>query len=110
VSGIMRLSGVWVWVCGGLFVCCFFTIKQNSERCRVSAFGLFIMYIYPGAFVDIGESVHKLPPLAQLRIFCGGVWHNAVLAILCVFGIFLMPCITCCSTCALFVVFFRLPV
>lgn len=51
------------------------------------------MYVYPGAFVDIGENVHRLPPLAQLRIFCGGVWHNAVLALLCVAAVFTIPCI-----------------
>ena len=42
----------------------------------MDTFGVFLMYLYPGAFVDIGDSVHKLPPLAQLRVFCGGVWHE----------------------------------
>jgi len=49
------------------------------------------MYVYPGAFVDIGDGVHKLPPLAQLRIFCGGVWHNAILTSLCLIGIVFLP-------------------
>jgi S2P endopeptidase len=62
-----------------------------SEKCRINAFGMFLMGVYPGAFVDIGEGIEKLSPLSQLRIYCGGAWHNAVLALGCFVGILLLP-------------------
>lgn len=54
-----------------------------SEKCRINAFGMFLMGVYPGAYVDIGEGIQKLSPLSQLRIYCGGAWHNAVITIAC---------------------------
>lgn len=42
--------------------------------------GVFIYYIYPGAFVNIpDESMQLLSPFRQLKIICAGVWHNVVL-------------------------------
>ncbi|KAJ1930850.1 hypothetical protein EC988_009988, partial [Linderina pennispora] len=46
-------------------------------------FGVFIMGIYPGAFVDLSkDDMDKAPVLQQLRVVCAGVWHNAVTAML----------------------------
>ena len=43
---------------------------------------MFFMLIYPGAFVDLyTEHLTVISPLRQLRIFCAGVWHNAVLVL-----------------------------
>jgi hypothetical protein len=30
---------------------------------------MFIMGVYPGAYVDIGEGINKLSPLSQLRMY-----------------------------------------
>jgi len=62
-----------------------------SEKCRINAFGMFLMGVYPGAFVDIGEGIQKLSPISQLRIYCGGSWHNAVVAIVCCIILLFMP-------------------
>lgn len=38
------------------------------------------MAVYPGAFVDLyTEHLTVISPVRQLRIYCAGVWHNAVL-------------------------------
>eukprot|EP00026_Physarum_polycephalum_P005879 Phypoly_transcript_05918.p1 GENE.Phypoly_transcript_05918~~Phypoly_transcript_05918.p1 ORF type:complete len:585 (+),score=99.29 Phypoly_transcript_05918:109-1863(+) len=62
-----------------------------SEKCKINAFGMFIMGVYPGAYVDIGEGLSKLSPLSQLRIYCGGAWHNAVVAAVCCLILFCLP-------------------
>lgn len=49
---------------------------------RVNGFGMFFMAVYPGAFVDLyTEHLTVISPLRQLRIYCAGVWHNAVLVL-----------------------------
>ncbi|XP_059166351.1 membrane-bound transcription factor site-2 protease-like [Physella acuta] len=53
------------------------------EQVRVNGFGLFLLLIYPGAFVDLStEHLQAVSPLRQLRIYCAGVWHNLVIALL----------------------------
>ncbi|KAJ2074592.1 hypothetical protein GGI03_002242 [Coemansia sp. RSA 2337] len=50
---------------------------------RLRSFGLFVMGVYPGAFVDLPrDKLEQAPPTQQLRIVCAGVWHNAVTALL----------------------------
>ena len=40
------------------------------------------MAVYPGAFVDLyTEHLTVISPVRQLRIYCAGVWHNAVLVL-----------------------------
>ncbi|KAK2550231.1 Membrane-bound transcription factor site-2 protease [Acropora cervicornis] len=57
-------------------------ISAVREQVRVNGFGMFLMLIYPGAFVDLyTEHLTVISPLRQLRIFCAGVWHNAVLVL-----------------------------
>ena len=47
-------------------------------------FGVFLVGVYPGAFVDLNsEQLSALPPARQLRVYFAGVWHNFVLAALC---------------------------
>ena len=49
---------------------------------RVNGFGLFLLLLYPGAFVDLStEHLQAVSPLRQLRIYCAGVWHNLVMVI-----------------------------
>jgi len=54
----------------------------SREQVRVNGFGMFFMAVYPGAFVDLyTEHLTVISPLRQLRIYCAGVWHNAVLVL-----------------------------
>jgi S2P endopeptidase len=63
----------------------------------VNGFGIFLLLMYPGAFVDLStEHLQAVSPVRQLRIYCAGVWHNFVivivaLAILLALPVLLMP-------------------
>ncbi|XP_068757031.1 membrane-bound transcription factor site-2 protease-like isoform X1 [Montipora capricornis] len=66
-------------------------ISAVREQVRVNGFGMFFMIIYPGAFVDLyTEHLTVISPLRQLRIYCAGVWHNAVLVLV---GLLLIWCL-----------------
>lgn len=71
-----------------LFICGIFhelghAIAASREQVRVNGFGVFIMFIFPGAFVDLcSDHLQVIAPIRQLRIFCGGVWHNLVIVII----------------------------
>lgn len=52
------------------------------ENVRVLSFGLFVLFVYPGAFVELNtDQLEIATPVRKLRIFTAGVWHNFVLAI-----------------------------
>ncbi|EGD78385.1 hypothetical protein PTSG_09454 [Salpingoeca rosetta] len=45
--------------------------------------GMFIQVVLPGAFVELhSPQLNAVKAFQQLRIFCAGVWHNIVLALL----------------------------
>ncbi|KAI8875335.1 peptidase M50 [Backusella circina FSU 941] len=55
-------------------------IASFSEGVPIQSAGMFILYLYPGAFVNIPDQLlQNLEPLRQLRIMCAGVWHNLIL-------------------------------
>ena len=84
---------------------------------HVNNFGLFLAFIFPGAYVDLcNEHLQIISPIRQLRficfsffplfstlltlltnnntknrIFCAGVWHNFVLVLLAVCMLQLHP-------------------
>ncbi|KAJ2522174.1 hypothetical protein GGI11_001798 [Coemansia sp. RSA 2049] len=48
-------------------------------RVRVRRIGVFVLGVYPGAFVDVERAKLATRSLrAQLGVACAGVWHNAV--------------------------------
>ena len=54
------------------------------ERVQVQGVGMYLMGVYPGAFVDLNsEQLAALPARRQLRVVAAGVWHNAVLVVVC---------------------------
>ncbi|CAL8073153.1 unnamed protein product [Calicophoron daubneyi] len=62
------------------------------ERVRLHGFGVFLFGFYPGAYVDLNTAdLQGLAPFNQLRIYCAGVWHNAVIAIFSVLLFYTMP-------------------
>jgi S2P endopeptidase len=62
------------------------------EKKVVHGFGLFLFVLYPGAFVQLPDDLHVgLSPYRQLKIFCAGVWHNFVLALIGLLLLFSLP-------------------
>ncbi|KAI8983734.1 hypothetical protein BDB01DRAFT_789916 [Pilobolus umbonatus] len=55
-------------------------VASFSQGVSIQSSGMFIMYLYPGAFVNIPDHpLSHLRPFNQLKIICAGVWHNLVL-------------------------------
>lgn len=62
------------------------------EHVRINGFGLFILFLYPGAFVDLhSDHLTVISPLRQLRIYCAGVWHNVILVGVAVLFLYSFP-------------------
>ncbi|XP_010333168.2 membrane-bound transcription factor site-2 protease isoform X1 [Saimiri boliviensis] len=69
-------------------------IAAIREQVRFNGFGIFLFIIYPGAFVDLFTThLQLISPVQQLRIFCAGIWHNFVLALLGILALVLLPVI-----------------
>lgn len=70
----------------------FTEILYFREHVRVNGFGIFFMVLYPGAFVDLfTEHLAVISPVRQLRIYCGGIWHNFILALIAGGLLWLLP-------------------
>ncbi|EOA16449.1 hypothetical protein CARUB_v10004605mg [Capsella rubella] len=53
---------------------------------------VFIAAIFPGGLVAFDHDVlQSLPSFNALRIYCAGIWHNAVFCALCALSLFLLP-------------------
>ncbi|KAI9252680.1 hypothetical protein BY458DRAFT_355365 [Sporodiniella umbellata] len=64
----------------GLFHEAGHAMASFAEGVPIQSSGMFIMYLYPGAFVNIPDQpLQSLAPFRQLKIVCAGVWHNLVL-------------------------------
>ncbi|KAI8374823.1 hypothetical protein BD560DRAFT_327402 [Blakeslea trispora] len=74
-------------VCG-LFHEAGHAIAAYSQGISIQSSGMFILYLYPGAFVNISDqSLQSLNAFKQLRIICAGVWHNLVLYLFAFFSL-----------------------
>ena len=63
-----------------------------TEQVRINGFGMFILFIYPGAFVDLhSDHLTVISPRRQLRIYCAGVWHNVILSVTMLFFLQTLP-------------------
>lgn len=57
-------------------------VAASLEQVRVNGFGVFLLFLYPGAFVDLhSDHLAVISPKRQLRIYCAGVWHNVILVV-----------------------------
>ena len=57
-------------------------VAASLEQVRVNGFGIFVLFLYPGAFVDLhSDHLAVISPKRQLRIYCAGVWHNVILVL-----------------------------
>ena len=60
----------------------FYFPKTNRENVRVLSFGVFVLFMYPGAFVELHtDQLDIITPFRRLRIFSAGVWHNFILVL-----------------------------
>jgi S2P endopeptidase len=68
---------------GGIFHELGHAIAASALDCRLNSVGMFVTFVYPGAFVDVdADDLGALSPWHQLQVVCAGAWHNIVLATL----------------------------
>ncbi|XP_042515517.1 membrane-bound transcription factor site-2 protease homolog isoform X2 [Macadamia integrifolia] len=69
-------------------------IAAASEGVKIEYIALFLAVLFPGALIAFNyEWLQSLPPFAALRIYCAGIWHNAVCCAVCGLAMFLLPLI-----------------
>lgn len=52
---------------------------ESSEGLQMEYIAIFIAGLFPGALVAFDyELLQALPQSTALRVYCAGVWHNAV--------------------------------
>lgn len=67
-------------------------LAASTEQVRVNGFGVFLLFLYPGAFVDLhSDHLSVISPRRQLRIYCAGVWHNIILVVFAVGFLWTLP-------------------
>ncbi|PAA48240.1 hypothetical protein BOX15_Mlig015877g2 [Macrostomum lignano] len=87
VPGVNLPSNHLPYYLGALLLCGIFhefghAVAAAREDIRVQAAGIFVLGVYPGAFVDLNSAdLALVSPARRLRVFCAGVWHNTVLAL-----------------------------
>ncbi|KAK4771786.1 hypothetical protein SAY86_013561 [Trapa natans] len=63
-----------------------------SEGVQVEYLAIFIAILFPGALVAFNhESLQELQPVCALRIYCAGIWHNAMCCAICGLTLLLLP-------------------
>ncbi|KAG9148797.1 hypothetical protein Leryth_018113 [Lithospermum erythrorhizon] len=68
--------------------------SKCSEGLQMEYIAMFLAVIFPGALVAFNyEHLLSLPHIASLRIYCAGIWHNAVFSAACVVLLVLLPSI-----------------
>ncbi|GLT67245.1 hypothetical protein SLA2020_395660 [Shorea laevis] len=64
----------------------------SSDGIRLEYIAVFIALLFPGALVAFDyELLQELPRFTALRIYCAGIWHNAVFCAVCGLFLFLLP-------------------
>ncbi|XP_058101061.1 membrane-bound transcription factor site-2 protease homolog isoform X2 [Magnolia sinica] len=54
-------------------------VAAASEGMHIEYIAIFLAILFPGALVAFNyELLQSLPPFTALRIYCAGIWHNAV--------------------------------
>ncbi|XP_039028323.1 membrane-bound transcription factor site-2 protease homolog [Hibiscus syriacus] len=69
-------------------------IALASEGIQLEYIAVFLAVLFPGALVAFDyDLLLALPRLTALRVYCAGIWHNAVFCALCGLLLFLQPVI-----------------
>ncbi|KAK1368013.1 Endopeptidase S2P [Heracleum sosnowskyi] len=67
-------------------------LSATSEGIQIEYIAVFLAVLFPGALVAFNHEVlQALPRVAALRIYCAGIWHNAVICAACALAMFLLP-------------------
>ncbi|KAI3996996.1 hypothetical protein MKX01_021272 [Papaver californicum] len=67
-------------------------ISAASEGVHIEYIAIFLATLFPGALVAFNyEILQSLPKFAVLRIYCAGIWHNAVFCAVCALALLLLP-------------------
>ncbi|KAF8390822.1 hypothetical protein HHK36_023121 [Tetracentron sinense] len=70
------------------------TSMESSEGLHIEYIAIFLAVLFPGALVAFNyELLQSLPRFTALRIYCAGIWHNAVCCVVCGLALFLLPLI-----------------
>ncbi|KAH9607936.1 hypothetical protein KSS87_019996 [Heliosperma pusillum] len=63
-----------------------------SEGIELEYIAIFLAILFPGALVAFNyELLHSKPRSTALRIYCAGIWHNAVCCAACGLALLLLP-------------------
>lgn len=65
-------------------------LAAGMQNGHVSVVGAFLALAVPGAYVQL-TGVEKMATVAQLRVYCAGVWHNVMTAIFALVTVLLLP-------------------
>ncbi|KAF3450123.1 hypothetical protein FNV43_RR06203 [Rhamnella rubrinervis] len=69
-------------------------LAAASEGIQMEYIAIFVAVLFPGASVAFNyEVLQALPSFTALRVYCAGIWHNAVCCAVCGFALFLLPLI-----------------
>ncbi|CAH2078451.1 unnamed protein product [Thlaspi arvense] len=67
-------------------------LAAASEGIQMEYVAVFIAAIFPGGLVAFDHDLlQSLASFNALRVYCAGIWHNAVLCLLCALALFLLP-------------------
>lgn len=67
-------------------------LAAAREHVSIHGAGIFLTYIFPGAFVSISTiELANCDLLPRMRILCAGIWHNLVLCVLTACAVFVTP-------------------
>ena len=67
-------------------------LAAASEMVRINGWGMFLLLVYPGAYVELHpDHLSLISAARQLRIYCAGVWHNLVMVLCGIATFFLLP-------------------
>ncbi|XP_062161299.1 membrane-bound transcription factor site-2 protease homolog isoform X4 [Alnus glutinosa] len=69
-------------------------LAAACEGIRMEYISFFLAVLFPGALVAFNyELLQALPQFTALRVYCAGIWHNAVCCAGCGLVLFLLPLI-----------------
>ncbi|KAL5578368.1 hypothetical protein UlMin_020067 [Ulmus minor] len=67
-------------------------LAAASEGIQMEYIAIFIAVLFPGALVAFNSDLlQALPHFTALRVYCAGIWHNAVSCAFCGLLLFLLP-------------------
>ncbi|KAL6842699.1 hypothetical protein ACP4OV_027543 [Aristida adscensionis] len=67
-------------------------IAAASEGVQIEYVAIFIAVLFPGALVALNyDQLQSLSLFSKLRVYCAGIWHNAMLCAVCALLTLLLP-------------------